>query len=250
MVRAERGEDADVEGEPADAALVGAWLDASMTAALQPASTMSAKVRLSSIAGGVVISACAISRPSSISTVPMSPVRTPAWFMIPWIRWATVVLPLVPVMPTSLSFSGGVAVEALGDLGRDTGDVFRDERYRVPCVDECGALGVGQDRDRAVAHGLLDVLPAIFAHTGPGDEERAREHRSTVVGQIADAFARGRTGRRLDVEGFPGEEPAQFHGAHPARQGPFPALLAHDHTRAAGRTQSPITAGSASRRRS
>ena len=78
-----------------------------MIAARHPDSTMTPRVRLTSRAGGVVIAAGARSRPSSISTVPMSPVRTPAALSRRWARWATVVLPLVPVTPATNSFEDG-----------------------------------------------------------------------------------------------------------------------------------------------
>ena len=68
---------------------------------------MTPRVRLSSIAGGVVSVAGAISTPSSTTIVPMSPHGTPAAIIIRWIIHATVVLPLVPVTPMSVRSRDG-----------------------------------------------------------------------------------------------------------------------------------------------
>ncbi len=70
-----------------------------MEAALHPLSTMTERVRETSIAGGVVIMAGATSEPSSIWTVPIMPVRMVLAFMMRQTRCAMVVLPLVPVTP-------------------------------------------------------------------------------------------------------------------------------------------------------
>ncbi len=70
-----------------------------MTQAAIPRSTMTASRACTSGASGVVRTLAIRSSPIRVSTVPMSPAgrwRAPS---AEWMRWAVVVLPLVPVMP-------------------------------------------------------------------------------------------------------------------------------------------------------
>ena len=73
-----------------------------------PASTMRRSSVWVSIGSGVVSRLGMVSSPIIEQTVPISPVFTPAASMMALTRKLVVVLPLVPVMPSIISFSEGL----------------------------------------------------------------------------------------------------------------------------------------------
>ena len=78
-----------------------------MATASSPASSMRLKVAWRSIASGVVRSTSSSTPPTTRLTVPRSPVRRPAASSRWRTRKAVVVLPFVPVMPTTSSRAVG-----------------------------------------------------------------------------------------------------------------------------------------------
>ncbi len=81
--------------------------ETSIAQAVSPPLSISAKVAWSSIASGVVRSVARSAPPTNEVTVPSSPQRRPAASSIPRRRKAVVVLPLVPVIPTTGSRAVG-----------------------------------------------------------------------------------------------------------------------------------------------
>ncbi len=81
--------------------------DTSMATASSPESSMRLKVAWRSIASGVVRSTSSSTPPTTRLTVPSSPARRPAASSRWRTRKAVVVLPLVPVMPTTSSRAVG-----------------------------------------------------------------------------------------------------------------------------------------------
>ena len=79
----------------------------SIAQATSPASSISRNVRWTSIASGVVRWTGRDSPPTIDVTVPSSPVCIPAASSIARVSQAVVVLPLVPVMPTTRSSAVG-----------------------------------------------------------------------------------------------------------------------------------------------
>ncbi len=77
--------------------------ETSITQALSPASSMRANVACRSIASGVVRSTSSTSPPTTRCTVPSSPQRRPEASSSERTRKAVVVLPFVPVTPTTSS---------------------------------------------------------------------------------------------------------------------------------------------------
>ena len=77
--------------------------ETSIEQARSPPSSIRLKVACRSIASGVVRSTSSSTPPTTCFTVPSSPHRTPAASSISRIRNAVVVLPLVPVTPTTRS---------------------------------------------------------------------------------------------------------------------------------------------------
>ncbi len=78
-----------------------------MTQASMPRSRMMASRACRSVASGVVRMESSRSSPMRVSTVPMSPVRCPRARSADSMRYAVVVLPLVPVTPSAMSPSAG-----------------------------------------------------------------------------------------------------------------------------------------------
>ena len=81
--------------------------ETSITHAASPASSIRAKIACRSIASGVVRSTSATSPPTTLCTVPSRPVRRPAASSSWRARKAVVVLPFVPVTPTTWSSAVG-----------------------------------------------------------------------------------------------------------------------------------------------
>ena len=81
--------------------------ETSIAQALSPASTIARKVACRSIASGVVRSTSSSRPPTTRLTVPSSPQRRPAASSRWRTRKAVVVLPFVPVMPTTSSSAVG-----------------------------------------------------------------------------------------------------------------------------------------------
>ena len=81
--------------------------ETSIAQARSPPSSMRRKVACRSIASGVVRSTSSSTPPTTCFTVPSSPVWIPAASRISRIRKAVVVLPLVPVTPTTRSSAVG-----------------------------------------------------------------------------------------------------------------------------------------------
>jgi hypothetical protein len=73
-----------------------------MAQATSPAASISAKTGCRSIASGVVRPASRNEPPTTLPTVPSRPHRRPSASRIARIRWAVVVLPFVPVIPTTV----------------------------------------------------------------------------------------------------------------------------------------------------
>ena len=84
-----------------------AWLLTSMAAKVQPASAMRRRNPLRAMGWGVVCSAAVDSVSTILATVESSPARSPMARAMLYSSVATVVLPLVPVTPTSESSSEG-----------------------------------------------------------------------------------------------------------------------------------------------
>src|SRR3954462_503897 len=84
-----------------------AWDETSIAQASSPAASISANVACSAIASGVVRSVACSTPPTTCETVPSRPHRRPVASSSPRTRNAVVVLPLVPVMPTTGSRAVG-----------------------------------------------------------------------------------------------------------------------------------------------
>ena len=81
--------------------------ETSITQAPSPPASICANVACRSIASGVVRTAGAATPPTTCSTVPSRPVRVPVASSSARVRKPVVVLPLVPVMPTTASRAVG-----------------------------------------------------------------------------------------------------------------------------------------------
>ena len=156
-----------------------------MTAAASPATTIARSARWSSGASGVVAwaSLAAWTPPIRVAAVPVIPVRTPAASSAATARNDVVVLPSVPVIPTTASSCARIAVpprRGRGERGPGVGRrrAAAGRRPGSGVLDERGGrAGRGRRRDEVVA---VDVEP------GDGHEERARPDVARVVGDAAD----------------------------------------------------------------
>ena len=84
-----------------------AWEDTSIATPPTLAARISASIASISSASGVVWFAGRVSAPTTYWMVPMIPVRSPRARRSASTRYDVVVLPLVPVMPTSVSEADG-----------------------------------------------------------------------------------------------------------------------------------------------
>src|SRR6266851_3833958 len=102
----------------------------SITAVLHPISTARRSMRCMSVASGVVRPAFFFSLPSRYSTVPVIATGSPAASGIEAIRYAVVVLPLVPVMPMSCGGGQGHCAAHVLDLKPDAFEIVRTFNFR------------------------------------------------------------------------------------------------------------------------
>ena len=93
---------------PARRCMSRAWAETSMITHCTPASTMRRRRVWVSMGSGVVRRLGTVSLPIMEQTVPIRPVLMPAASMMDFTRKLVVVLPLVPVMPSIISFSAGL----------------------------------------------------------------------------------------------------------------------------------------------
>ena len=107
MVLGQVREHGHVEGDAVDPASASACEDTSIATPPTPAATISASSAWSSSASGVVWPAGRASSPSTYWIVPMTPVARPRARRSASTRYEVVVLPFVPVMPTTVSARDG-----------------------------------------------------------------------------------------------------------------------------------------------
>ena len=185
----------------------------SIAHASSPASAIAANVRWRSIASGVVRTTGCSTPPITDLTVPSRPQRRSAASSSERTRNAVVVLPLVPVMPTTGSARRRVAVEARrGDrhrradvrdlhLGHAEAERPRDHQRRRPARD-----GVGGE------------VMAVAGEPGHAEEQVAGLHRAVVVGQAGDLHV----GRTLAEQVAQGHRPGSLRARAAGEPRPAP----------------------------
>ncbi len=159
----------------------------SRTAAALPAARIAASVAWSSGAPGVVTCASWRSRrsPTLVSTVPMSPVEMPAASRAATARNEVVVLPSVPVIPTTPSSRDGSPAHQPAAWARAALEPATTTCGIATLVDgplDDGRRGPGGRRPR-------DEVVAVHVEPRHGDEQRPGPHRARVLGHATDADA-------------------------------------------------------------
>ena len=155
-----------------------------MTAAASPATSIARRARWSSGASGVVACAslAAWTPPIRVSAVPVIPVRIPAASRAAVARNDVVVLPSVPVIPTTAS-------SALGSRYHHAAAVA--SAARVSSTTSCGRSLSGSARSTSAADAPArgrrshEVVP-VGVQPGHRHEERAGANVARVVGDAAD----------------------------------------------------------------
>ncbi len=132
-----------------------AWDDTSIAHAVSPASTMRRKSRCRSTASAVVRTAPSTVPPIRRSIVPSSPVAWPAAVRIACWRNAVVVLPFVPVTPSTVSCSVGCPkkTSAIGPIAARTDGT-------TPC-------GTGRSSSRSTTSAQAPAATAAAAWSCP-----------------------------------------------------------------------------------
>ena len=96
-------------------------------------------------------------------------------------RNVVVVLPLVPVMPTTWSVGRRVAVEARGGAGHRGAHVVDEHLGHAEAE-----RALDDERGRAARHGVGGEVVPVAGEAGDAEEQRAGPHRPVVVGQGDD----------------------------------------------------------------
>ena len=173
----------------------------SIAHASSPASAIAANVRWRSIASGVVRTTGCSTPPITDLTVPSRPQRRSAASSSERTRNAVVVLPLVPVMPTTRQPRRRIAVEARRGhrhrgadvvhlhLGHAEAERARDHQRGGPALD-----GVGGE------------VMAVTGEAGHAEEQEPGLHETVVVGQAGDL----QVGRTLAEQVAQGHRPGSL----------------------------------------
>ena len=194
----------------------------SIAHATSPASSISRNVRWRSIASGVVRSIARRSPPTIEATVPSRPHCIPAASSIARTSQAVVVLPLVPVTPTTAQLRGRVAGEAGGGLRHRGAHVLDlDLRHAEP------ERPADHERRRATRDRVRREVMPVAGEAGDAEEQRPGLDLAVVVGEARDldvgAVAEQLAQRhRAESMGAPGRKAGARRRPRGARAAPAP----------------------------
>ena len=145
--------------------------DTSIAHAPQPASSISRSICCTSGASGVVRAASRTSPPMRYCTVPIRPQRMPAASTAACTRYDVVVLPFVPVMPTTRIRRLGWPKKCVGQQRERQPPVADgDPRHRAALR----RVGLGDHGHRAFRDRLAGKGRAVGLHPSQRHEQRAR----------------------------------------------------------------------------
>ena len=175
----------------------------SIAHASSPAASIAANVRWRSIASGVVRTTGCSTPPITDLTVPSSPQRRSAASSSERTRNAVVVLPLVPVIPTTGS-------AAVGSPWKRAAATAIAERTSSTCTSGTPSPS-GRATTSAAAprcDGVGGEVVAVAGEAGHAEEQEAGLHRAVVVGQAGDLHV----GRALAEQVAQGHRPESTSG--------------------------------------